>query len=128
MDMVDIKKYKELNDLLESYWGCPIGEIAKSNIGGETDGGGEIEIPFAVMAESIRIYGIYGFAEKATNTIHLWIDQAKATDETVIALLGHELGHLCGEQCEDDIEEERRAELFSLVAVESFKLLHVVKL
>ena len=125
---VNIKRYHALEALLEEYWGAPIEELLEGGIGGETDSGEEVEIPFLMVIEDIRATGIYGFAEKEENTIHYWIEPSVASDDDIVSFLGHELGHLAGEQSQDDIAEEKRAEMFASVAVESFNMLKTIKI
>lgn len=96
--------------------------LAEGEIVGEDHQGNEIKMDESQVLESIEAMGLWGFADSVTNTIHLWA--APQTSLRLVAeLVGHELGHLTGQQLADDFKEEMRADQFAAVAVMTFDIL-----
>lgn len=91
--------------------------------GGGTDAEGNIvEFTFAQEMEAIRQMGVFGFADTMDRHIHAWADPSTPR-ETVIHMLAHQIGHLTGTPCEDDLQEAMRAASYGAVASMAFSLL-----
>jgi hypothetical protein len=69
--------------------------------------------------------GFWGFADTRAEAIHVW-ESADATDEMMLMLVGHELGH-CFESTATarthDAAEEERAHIYGRVAVKAYEVL-----
>lgn len=96
--------------------------LAEGEMVGEDAQGNEVRMDEASVLESLEAMGLWGFADKTTNTIHLWAS-ANANARLLAELVGHELGHLTGTQLEDDLQEEMRADQFAAVAAMTFDIL-----
>lgn len=112
-----------------AYWepiceeeGMTYEEVLIADCGGYTSEGTEVEFTSEDAIEGMRMQGCWGFINKDSREIHIWY--APDCDRMLlIDLLGHELGHLTGEPCQDDLEEEFRADSYGYVARKALQLL-----
>lgn len=94
--------------------------IEGSNVG-ETEDGEVFEFTHEQAIEGMRTQGCWGFVDTKTNTINAWAaDDVDAP--TALHFLAHEIGHVTGEQLDDDMQEEMRAEQFGRVAVLAYRM------
>jgi len=118
-----IVQYESLETLLAAHFQTTVEDLRQSQHGGMTEDGREIEFTFEEMCENITIGGCYGFADQKNQEVHVWISKENPPAfETLLSLMSHEVAHNTGKQCEDDIEEEKRAEMFSDVAVKAYSM------
>jgi hypothetical protein len=109
-----------------AYWqpvleaeGIAPDEIASSTIHAESVDGETVELEEGAVLDAMRSQKCWGFFDGEHRVIHAWA-APDADPATVIRLLAHEIGHGTGEQREEDIEEEARAEAFGVVAAQAF--------
>lgn len=94
--------------------------IEGSNVG-ETEDGEVFEFTHEQAIDGMHTQGCWGFVDTKTNTINAWAaDDVNAA--TVIHFLAHEIGHITGDQHDDDMQEEMRAEQFGRVAALAYTL------
>lgn len=82
---------------------------------GHTEDGQQVSVSAEEALQAVDAMGCWGFCDSATNTIHAWA-KADASQETVIHMLAHEIGHLTGLASPDPLTEEMRAEQFGRTA------------
>ncbi len=111
---IEIVVYNTIESLIEFMYKMPIEEIKECEHGGVDQNGEEVEYGYDDMIDGIKEQGCYGCATE-DNEIHVWIDKC-TLPETIISFLAHERGHLIEPENEDPIEEEVRAEMFSVCA------------
>jgi hypothetical protein len=92
------------------------------SLGGEDEAGNEVEFSTEQMLEGIRETKFWGFSIKPKMEVHVWAS-ADAPRERLMMLLGHEIGHLRGEQLDGTVEEEERADTYGEVAALAFTMM-----
>lgn len=84
--------------------------------------GNMVEMTHDEEMAALRSMGAWGFADTKLRHIHAWA-APETPREQVMRLLAHEIGHLTGEPCKDELQEEFRAETFGAVAAMAFSML-----
>lgn len=100
---------------------CSIEELDEFCINGEYENGEACEHPVADAIDGMKTTGCWGYVDDKS-VIHYWADPS-VEPTTLIHFLAHEIGHRTGEPCEDEHEEEMRAEAFGEVAKEAYELM-----
>lgn len=111
---IKIMRHNTLEELLAAEYDLPIEELRLCKHGGFDGNGKEWEFDFDELIAAIKSVGCYGFVKNNTD-IHVWISKdANVVD--IISLLAHERGHLIMPNHKNPIQEETKAELYSLCA------------
>ena len=87
--------------------------------------GQEHECSAEDILAGLQVTGCWGFVDKQS-TIHFWA-KPDADPKTLVHFFAHEIGHRTGTPCEDEVEEERRAETFGEVAAQAFEFMLTVR-
>lgn len=117
---ITVKRHATLEELIAFEYGMPIEEVTKCEHGGFDGNGKEYKFTFEELKESIQEAGCYGFANNK-DEIHVWID-SRCSPLEVIRLLAHERGHCIRPFYRDPMQEEEKAELYSLCAEFAFNV------
>ena len=112
--MIEIVWYKNPEDVIGIMWGVSEFVDIQEICGLDMDGN-YLKISVNEFLARVQKYGVWGFAHKETMTIHAW-KKGDAEMENVLKVLGHEIGHLMGEQLEDEEAEENRADGYGTAA------------
>lgn len=120
---VKVKRYESLTAVHCALWECTEDDLLRGTLGGTDLGGVTTEHSYSEVLEAGRLAGVFGFTDG--ETIHYWADEGVAL-EMLVRFFGHELGHMTGTACEDDMAEEMRAEEYSAVAVKALELANMV--
>lgn len=91
-------------------------------LGGEDGDGNAVALSVGQMLEGIRDAKFWGFSIKPKGEVHVWA-APDAPRERLMMLLGHEIGHLQGEQLDGTVEEEERADTYGEVAALAYTML-----
>jgi hypothetical protein len=110
--------------ILSAHWEIPWEELSQGTMGGYGEDGVE-EISWNRVLEGMHVEKFWGYASKDQHEIHVWVKE-DADPSDVIFFLGHELGHLAGEQIkgdsmEDEVAEENRANEYAEVAKQALQ-------
>lgn len=125
LSSVLVTEHAELADVWRASFCLPDDEdMSEITIGGETEGGAEIEMTLAEHIDAATDSGGFGFADPLSDPprVHVW-HPASSDAQDKARLIGHELGHLVGEKEADERAEERRAESYGAVAEKVIGLL-----
>jgi len=118
-----IIRHNTLDDLLAALYEISVEELQSSEMGGCDLNGDEYAFPYDEICSHIKVERCYGYADHKNQEIHLWIDAEDPPEFAgLLALLSHEIAHNTGTQCVDDMDEEKRAEEMSDVAVAAYEL------
>lgn len=117
---IKIVKYNTLEELLEAQYNTPIADLEQGKHGGYDGEGNEYEFEFDDMVSNIREMGCYGFAGDKED-IHVWVSNDVAI-ENVIAMMGHERGHLIRPYHKNPMKEEIKAEIYGLCAEFAYRV------
>lgn len=96
--------------------------MSEGDFCGEDEFGNEHVFDFVTVIEAIRDQGVWGFMDSADHRIHAWRGDG-ASQELIIHMLAHEIGHATGEGNLDPIQEEMRAEQFGRVARLAYQMM-----
>lgn len=102
--------------------GIPADEAEEVTFHADTVGGGAITLTKDQLIAAIEEQGMWGFVDTESRTIHAWAHPS-ADPADILHMLAHEIGHATGEPAADDLEEEKRADTFGVVASDAFRLL-----
>lgn len=97
-------------------------EVDDVTFNAETVSGEVVTMTEAELLQALEDQGMWGFFDQVTRTIHAWASPT-ADPADVLHMIAHEIGHATGEQADDDLEEEQRADAFGVVAAEAFRML-----
>jgi hypothetical protein len=100
----------------------PVADLSEIGIGGVNETGAEFDVSGEDAIAGIAEQKCWGFCDTKTGEIHAWV-APDCPPETLLEFLGHELGHLTGTPCADELEEEMRANLFGEVAAQAYRLM-----
>ena len=108
--------HKTPESIIEAFWHCPLSEI--TDMGGVDENGDEVSFSAEQMIAGIEHMGVWGFSQQESNTVQIYVGP-DAERKNVLFVLGHELGHLTGEQLEDESAEEERADLYGAAVLQA---------
>lgn len=95
---VRVIRHETAESIAAHHWRCEeegitLAELRGCEIGGVTPDGEEASISFDAWMDGMTANGFWGYAATDEREVHLWAGPT-ATDEQILMLLGHELGHL----------------------------------
>lgn len=120
---MELKGYKTPEECFAAYFGLEsMEELSESeSLGGLNSDGEEVILSDEDIFDGMRQLGVWGWVDDS-DVIHYW--RSEDVDNSIVMhFLGHEIGHRTGEQLEDPIAEEERAEEFGRAAAKAFELL-----
>ena len=120
---MEIKGYKTPEECFAAYFGLESAEELSEaeSFGGLSSEGEEVILSDKDIFDGIRQQGVWGWVDDS-DVIHYW-RSTNVDNSVVMHFIGHEIGHRTGEQLEDPIAEEERAEEFGFSAAKAFELL-----
>jgi len=116
-----LKKYNTIDDIILSPYHD--GDINKEDIDGLVGfdlEGNEHEFSFEEYKNYLIQQGYWGWVDN-NNVIHYWVGNPDVSIEELLFFFGHEIGHRIGEPLENEVEEEKRANEYGLVAELAYK-------
>jgi hypothetical protein len=130
---MNLVKYNSPEEILAAFWhfeenDLTLEEFLESKGKAITEDGEEMEFSGRDEFEAVKRNGFWGYCHPETKTIHVWIGEMKDPEE-LIFFLAHELGHATGKtvdtgnEVQDLIDEEERANGYGEVARQAFKWL-----
>lgn len=122
MENSQLIKHNNLKSIICAFFDVPETEYEKLQVISEATDGSKISMPASLMASHVGMIGSWAFADREKKQIHVWATE-KATPSEAAYIIGHELGHNTGVYEPDDLEEERRADTYGLVARRTLNIL-----
>ena len=128
---MELIKHNTPEDIIAAYWhfeenGMTLEDFLQSEGGATTGDSEEVTFTGAEELAGIKENGFWGFCDPKTKTVNVWIGE-NADPEEIIFFLGHEIGHASGkplpptgDEVQDEIAEERRADEYGEVTQKAF--------
>jgi hypothetical protein len=117
-----IKRYKSLDALIGSFFGCKIKNLSEYTLGcQDTDSGETVQVSYDDFKSSIEETGSWGYCNLNDKTIKVWHKEDSSL-ESLISFIAHEVGHLNGKQYKNVLKDEIKAVNYEDVAVYAYRV------